>query len=61
MRSLEGEGSSTQVNALVMLLPDLSVQDSTLCGSTLALGGSPCQLPVWEHSWQCTPTKGFLP
>lgn len=43
-----------------MLLHDLSVQDGTLYGSTLALGGSPCQLPVQEHSWQCTPTQGFL-
>lgn len=58
---MEGEGSSKEVNSLVMLLHDLSVQDGTLYGSTLALGGSPCQLHVWEHSWQCTPTQGFLP
>lgn len=60
-RNLEGEGSSQQVNAPVMLLHDLSVQDGTLYGSALALGGSPCQLLVWEYSWQCSPTQGFLP
>lgn len=60
MRSLEGEGCSKQRNAQVILPHGLSVQGGTLYGSTLALGESPCQPPVWEHSWQCTPTQEFL-
>lgn len=42
-----GGGGQFQTSALVTLLHDLSL----LYGSALPVGGSPCQLPVWEHSW----------